>query len=112
MKERALSAKWTKVSGGVQVTRRREPVGVEADAHELVGFVVRQVTEEDAVHDGADADRGAEPDAEGRDDAGGERRRAPDATQGVPRVAREVVDRDDTARVLSPRASAAAAEAE
>ena len=83
----------------LQVARGPEPVGDEADAHELVGLVVREVAEENAVDDGADADRGADPDAERGDDAGGESRRAVQATEREARVTGKIVERDDAARV-------------
>ena len=97
----------------VQVARRPDAIGDEADAHELVGLVVREIAEENAVDDGADADRGADPDAERGDDAGGECRRALQAAEGEARVTREIVERDDTARVARLLAEALrAAEAE
>jgi hypothetical protein len=83
----------------LHVTRYRDAIGDEADAHEPVGLVVREIAEEHAVDDGADADRRADPDAEGGDDAGGESRRSVQAAEGEARVAGKIVS------ATTPRAS-------
>jgi hypothetical protein len=79
----------------VQVTLRGAVVDEEADAHQLFRPLVWEVAKEHAVDDGADADGGTDPHAEGGDHARREGWRAAQAADGEPRVADQVVDGGD-----------------
>src|SRR5262249_47397073 len=85
--------------GREQIARRRDALGNEAHADELVWFVERQIAQEHVVDDRADADRDADADTERRDDAAGETWRASQPAKGEARVANEIVERDDAAGV-------------
>ena len=113
VKERASSRNGSRLPAECMSPGIRETIGDEPDAHELVGLVVGEIAEQHAVDDRADADRGADADAERRDDAGGKRGRAVQPAEREADVARKIVERDDAARVARLLAEALrAAEAE
>src|SRR3954468_17461100 len=75
--ERARALRKVKVScRGVQVRGRRTTLRRQANTDKLSGLVVRKISEENSVDDGANTNRGADSEAEGGDDAGGKTRRA------------------------------------
>ena len=75
------------------------PVGVKAHPHELVGILVRQITQEHTVDNRADPDGDTNADAERRDDAGREPGSLADSSQRQADVAGEMVECGDAACV-------------
>jgi hypothetical protein len=83
----------------MQIAGRRHAVGDEPDADEPIRILIWQIAQQNTVNDRADADRGADADPERRDHSCRESWSAMQAAESETRVAREIVDRDDPARV-------------